>query len=321
MARIIKTYYDSKNYHRFEVESLEDLDLDTGITWLQVTSLENLDLIAQLAKKFNLHPLVTADILSENPMPKLQDYTDYLFLIVEKVSLSKDQNLEVSKFSFLLFEKLVISFQQFESEVFDYLISRLSAGLNVRNSGADDLLYALVDTIVDDYFGVIEEIGDYIDKVEEKVLIDPKKEILNEVYLIKRNLIYLRKTLWPTRTAISHLTKNDYNLIDEKTIYYFRDVYDNIIQMIDIIETYRDICSGMLDTYLSSVSNKTNEIMKVLTIFSTIFIPLTFIAGVYGMNFKVLPELSWKYGYLGFWIISLVIIVSLLRYFKKKMWF
>ena len=145
--------------------------------------------------------------------------------------------------------------------------------------------------------------------------------MLGEIYLIKRNLIYIRKTLWPTRTAISHLTKNDYDLVDEKTLYYFRDIYDNIIQMIDIIETYRDICSGMLDTYLSSVSNKTNEIMKVLTIFSTIFIPLTFLAGVYGMNFKFLPELSWKYGYLGFWIISIIIILILLRYFKKKKWF
>lgn len=323
MANIIITQYSSDSYKRFNVENFDDLtlDLDSGVTWLQITTLKNLDLISKVAQKFNLHPLVTADILSDNPMPKLQDYQDYLFLIVEKINLRNSQKLEVSKFSFLLFENLIISFQQAESEVFDFLISRLKSGLNVRKSGADDLLYALVDTLVDDYFSVIEEIGDYIDEVEEKVLVEPKKEMLGEIYLIKRNLIYIRKTLWPTRTAISHLTKNDYDLVDEKTLYYFRDIYDNIIQMIDIIETYRDICSGMLDTYLSSVSNKTNEIMKVLTIFSTIFIPLTFLAGVYGMNFKFLPELSWKYGYLGFWIISIIIILILLRYFKMKKWF
>ena len=236
------------------------------------------------------------------------------------MNLVEDGELEVEQFSFILFKDLVISFQQWDSKIFDSILSRLSEGSNIRKNGADDLLYALTDTIVDNYFLVVEKIGENIDEVEDIVLLNPKREVLQEIYKLKRDLIYIRKTLWPMRNAISSISKNDYDLVDEKTLYYFRDVYDHIIQMIDIIETYRDICSGMLDTYLSSISNKTNDIMKVLTIFSTIFIPLTFIAGVYGMNFRYLPELNWKYGYASFWIISAVITGFLLRFFKKKNW-
>ena len=149
---------------------------------------------------------------------------------------------------------------------------------------------------------------------------NPRKEILEEIYKLKRELVYIRKTLWPMRNTINSLSKNDFDLIDGKTIYYFRDVYDHIIQMIDMVETYREICSGMMDTYLTNISNKTNDIMKVLTVFSTIFIPLTFLAGVYGMNFKYLPELNWKYGYASFWVISAILTGFMLRYFRNKKW-
>jgi magnesium transporter len=199
-------------------------------------------------------------------------------------------------------------------------LCRLKEGTNIRKNGADDLLYGLLDAIVDNYFLIVEDIGEKIDTVEDELLLNPKKEILQKIYTLKRDLIYIRNSLWPMRNVISSLSKNDYDLIDGKTIYYLRDVYDHVIQMIDIIETYRDICSGMLDTYLSSIGNKTNEVMKVLTIFSTIFIPLTFLAGVYGMNFRYLPELNWKYGYFSFWIISIIIIILMLRFFRKKDW-
>ncbi|HHX59842.1 MAG TPA: magnesium/cobalt transporter CorA [Epulopiscium sp.] len=203
---------------------------------------------------------------------------------------------------------------------FDRIIERLKEGANIRKNGADDLLHALIDTIVDNYFSVIEAIGENLDEVEDKVLLNPQKDLLEDIYKLKKELIYVRRVLWPMRNVISSVAIKEYELIDGKTIYYFKDIDDHIVQMIDIVETYRDISTGILDTYLSSISNKTNDIMKVLTIYSTIFIPLTFIAGVYGMNFKYLPELNWKYGYISFWVISAIITGFLIRFFKKKEW-
>ena len=293
---MIYANYNSEKFERRELEDLDELVIsqDNSVKWLEITSLDDIELINKIGKRFNIHPLVIEDVLNEDHMPKLEDYEEYLFLIVEGLNLRNDGELEIEQFSFILFKDLVISFQQKDSNPFGSVLARMSEGSNIRKNGADDLLYALTDTIVDNYFLVVEKIGENIDEVEDKVLLDPQKEILQEIYKLKRNLIYIRKTLWPMRNAISSLSKNEFDLIDDRTLYYFRDIYDHIIQMIDIIETYRDICSGMLDTYLSSISNKTNDIMKVLTIYSTIFIPLTFIAGVYGMNFKYLPELNWK---------------------------
>ena len=321
-TNIAYTRYNNKEFSRDEVLNLDEivLDKDDKVKWIEIKSLDNMDVIKEVGERFKLHPLVIEDILNTSHMPKLEDYDEYLFLIIEGMDLSKDEKLETRQFSFILFKDMVISFQESESKIFDNTLERLREGANIRKNGADDLLYALTDMVVNNYFLVVERIGEKIDEVEDKVLLDPKKEVLQEIHKLKRDLIYIRKTLWPMRNAISSISKNDFDLIDERTLYYFRDVYDDIIQMIDIIETYRDICSGILDTYLSSIGNKTNEIMKVLTIFSTIFIPLTFIAGVYGMNFKYLPELSWKYGYASFWIISIIITGFLLRFFKKKNW-
>lgn len=319
---IIYTNYNSEKFERRELEDLDELVIsqDNSVKWLEITSLDDIELINKIGKKFNIHPLVIEDVLNQDHMPKLEDYEEYLFLIVEGLNLCDDGELEIEQFSFILFKDLVISFQEKDSNSFVNVLARMTEGSNIRKNGADDLLYALTDTIVDNYFLVVQKIGENIDEVEDKVLLNPQRKILQEIYKLKRDLIYIRKTLWPMRNAISSISKNDYDLVDEKTLYYFRDIYDHIIQMIDIIETYRDICSGMLDTYLSSISNKTNDIMKVLTIFSTIFIPLTFIAGVYGMNFKYLPELNWKYGYASFWVISAIITGFLIRFFKKKNW-
>ena len=321
-GNIIYTNYNSERFERIEVKDLDRLIIpkDNSVKWLEINSLEEIELINKIGRKFNIHPLVIEDILNENHMPKVEDYEEYLFLIIEGINLHEDGELAVEQFSFILFKDLVISFQKSDSNPFRTVLAKMSEGSNMRKNGADDLLYALTDTIVDEYFLVVEKIGENIDEVEDEVLLNPQREVLQKIYKLKRNLIYLRKTLWPMRNTISSLSKDEFKLIDERTLYYFRDIYDHIIQMIDIIETYRDICSGMLDTYLSSISNKTNDIMKFLTIFSTIFIPLTFIAGVYGMNFKYLPELNWKYGYASFWVISIIITYFMLRFFKKKNW-
>lgn len=322
MGKVIYTNYNSKEFERKEILDLNELALsdDSNIKWLDITSLDNLNIVKEVGAKFNLHPLVIEDIVNNDHMPKLDDYDNYLVLIIRAMHLNKDRKLETEQFSFVLFKDMVISFQQAESDRFDRIIERLKEGANIRKNGADDLLHALIDTIVDNYFSVIEAIGENLDEVEDKVLLNPQKDLLEDIYKLKKELIYVRRVLWPMRNVISSVAIKEYELIDGKTIYYFKDIDDHIVQMIDIVETYRDISTGILDTYLSSISNKTNDIMKVLTIYSTIFIPLTFIAGVYGMNFKYLPELNWKYGYISFWVISAIITGFLIRFFKKKEW-
>lgn len=322
-TKLMFTNYNNDRFERTEVKNPSDLIIpqDNSVKWLEVNLLEDTELVMKVGQKFNIHPLVIEDILNGDHMPKLEDYEEYLLLIVEGMELQDDGTLKQEQFSFILFKDLVISFKPSGAKTFEPILSRMTEGSNIRKNGADDLLYALTDTIVDNYFLVVEKIGENIDDVEEKVLSNPQREVLQEIYKLKRSLIYIRKTLWPMRNAIGSLYKNQFELIDERTLYYFRDIYDHIIQMIDIVETYRDICSGMLDTYLSSISNKTNDIMKVLTIFSTIFIPLTFLAGVYGMNFRNLPELNWEFGYFIFWGISAVITGLMLRFFKNKNWF
>lgn len=322
-TKLMFTNYNNDRFERTEVKNLSDLIIpqDNSVKWLEVNLLEDTELVMKVGQKFNIHPLVIEDILNGDHMPKLEDYEEYLLLIVEGMELQDDGTLKQEQFSFILFKDLVISFKPSGAKTFEPILSRMTEGSNIRKNGADDLLYALTDTIVDNYFLVVEKIGENIDDVEEKVLSNPQREVLQEIYKLKRSLIYIRKTLWPMRNAIGSLYKNQFELIDERTLYYFRDIYDHIIQMIDIVETYRDICSGMLDTYLSSISNKTNDIMKVLTIFSTIFIPLTFLAGVYGMNFRNLPELNWEFGYFIFWGFSAVITGLMLRFFKNKNWF
>lgn len=322
MDKIIYTRYDHESFEQIEILDLDQLKIedDDQIKWLDIISFNNEGLIKEVGEKFNLHPLDIEDISNNDHMPKLEDYDEHLILIIKAISLNNEEELETQQFSFVLFKNLLLSFRQPESILFDKVIRKLEQGGSIKKNGADDLLHALTDSIVDNYYEVIEVIGENLDEVEDRVLLNPNKDLLEEIYKLKRELIYTRRVLWPMRNAISSIAIKEYKLIDGKTIYYFKDIDDHIVQMIDIVETYRDISTGILDTYLSSISNKTNDIMKVLTIYSTIFIPLTFIAGVYGMNFKYLPELNWEYGYASFWVISAIITGFLLRFFKKKEW-
>lgn len=301
-----------------DVQEIGDMDRDK-VNWIDISSLEYTDIIKEMAEKFKLHPLVLKDILNVGHIPKLEDYEGYLFLIIKDVNY-EDNKLKVKQISLILFENIVLSFQESGPNLYDDIIISLKEGASIRKNGADDLLYVLIDKVIDNYFEVIELIGREIDIIEDEVLLNPGKEVLDNIYNLKKNLIYMRKILWPMRNAINDIIKNEYDLIDKRTIYYFRGIYNHIIQILDMNETYREICIGVLDTYLSSVGNKTNDIMKILTIYSTIFIPLSFIAGVYGMNFKYFPELNWKYSYLGFWLITLIMIGVMLRFFKKKNW-
>lgn len=319
---LILTTYNSDQLSRVKIGSIEEFlgDSKMGIKWLDVIGLSKVEVIRELSKELNIHPLAQEDILNTSQSPKLEDFDSNLFVITKNIFKGEDGYLDSEHICILLYSNSVITFQEYDTDSFYHIHNRLEEGKLLRASGADDLFYALLDSIVDNYFLVLEELGSEIDRVEDELLEKPSKEILNKIYHLKRELVYLRNILWPMRNLTSTLSRGESQLIDQQTIRYLKDIYDHIIQMIDIVETYREICSGMLDTYLSSIGSKTNEVMKILTIFSAIFIPLTFLAGVYGMNFKFFPELDWRFGYFGFWGISILITVVMLRFLKGKGW-
>lgn len=324
-AKIVYTSYDRDKITVSETRDLDEiLDLDQEtIKWLDIIGLHDVDFIEELGTRIGVHPLVIEDILNTSQSSKIEDYEDYLFIVIKNIYIceeDEENEFEFEQICFLLFKNMVISFQERKAEAFSHMESRLKKGSYLRNGGADDLLHALMDYIVDNYFLAIEKIGKDLDIVEDVLLESPERQLLERIYIIKKSLIYIRSILWPMRNVFSSLSKNEYNLIDGKTVYYMRDIYDHTIQILEIIETYREIYSDMLATYLSSIGNKTNDVMKVLTIFSTIFIPLSFLTGVYGMNFTNFPELNWKYGYISFWVLSLGVIVFMFRFFKKRDW-
>lgn len=322
-TKMIYTKYNSEEIDRENLENIDAFINDEQkdkVKWLSVIGLQNTELIESLCQSLDVHPLVSEDIVNTGQAAKFEDYERYLFINAKSIVFNEEDGLDNEQISFLLFKNQLISFQESESSIFNALIKRLADGTYIRKNDADDLLYGLLDNIVDHYFVIMEKIGDEIDNVEDELLSNPDKEVLHKIYALKRDLIFIQNTLWPMRNVVNTLSRNEFDLIDEKTTRYFRDVYDHAIQMIDITETYRDISSGMLDTYLSSISNKTNDVMKILTLYSTIFSPLSFLAGVYGMNFKYFPELNWKYSYPVFWLISIVLTIVMIRFFKKKDW-
>lgn len=322
--QMIYTKYNEKELSQSEliqVDSFSEGEEKGWTKWLNVIGLHEVDLVESLCEKYGVHPLVIEDILNTGQAAKVEDYGNYLFVNAKSIFFDDSGDLDTEQLSFLLFDDYtLISFQERETDVSSKVNKRLVKGTYIRKNKAADLLYGFLDTIVDDYFLVMEQIGKQIDEVEDELLDQPTEEVLHKIYQLKRDLVFMQNTLWPMRNVLSTLARGNYDEINEKSVRYYRDVYDHIIQMIDIAETYRDISSGMLDTYLSSISNKTNDIMKILTIYSTIFIPLSFLAGVYGMNFKIMPELNWEYSYPVFWLISIGLTLVMLRFFKKKDW-
>lgn len=320
--RLVLTTYNNEVFERQEIGSVKDLlqEKRDVVKWLDVIGIANIETVQDICRDLGIHPLAQEDILNTSQNPKAEDYESFLFMVTKNIFFDGEGILDTEQICLVLFNDTVVTFQEYDNDSFQYIHQRLEEGKTLRRNGSDDLIYALIDSIIDNYFVVLEAIGDEIDQVEDQLLEKPEKEVLNRIYNLKRELIFFRNILWPTRNLTSELARGEFEAIDQKTIIYFRDIYDHVIQMIDIVETYRDICSGMLDTYLSSIGYKTNEVMKILTVFSTIFIPLTFLAGVYGMNFRYFPELDWKLGYFGFWGISALITVFMLRFLRNKGW-
>jgi magnesium transporter len=262
------------------------------------------------------------DILNTDQRPKMEDYGEYLYIVLRMLNYNdKSSEIESEQISLVLGPNFVFSFQEREGDTFNPIRDRIrnSKG-RIRKMGADHLAYTLLDSIIDNYFIILEKLGEKIEFLEEEVITRPTPETLQTVHHLKREMIFLRKGVWPLREVISGLERGESSLIKESTRIYLRDVYDHTIQTIDTIETYRDMVSGMLDIYLSSISNRLNAVMKVLTIIATIFMPLTFLAGIYGMNFKYMPELEWRWGYPAVWFAVVLISVSMLIYFRKKRW-
>lgn len=294
----------------------------SGVTWLDIDGVHQPEILEAVGTHVNLHPLVIEDIHNTYQRPKVEDYEDSLYIVLKMISWNETlTEIQAEQVSLILGKNFVASFKEDPGDIFDPVRLRLREGKGrIRKLGADYLAYSLLDQVVDNYFLVLENLGEQIEDLEEELITNPDASTLQVIYHLKRELIFLRKSVWPLREAIGTLVRGESPLLQPDTLLYLRDVYDHTIQVIDTIETFRDMVSGMLDIYLSSISNRMNEVMKVLTIIATIFIPLTFIAGVYGMNFANMPELQWSGGYYMVWGVMIAIFIGMLIFFKRKEW-
>lgn len=305
------------------ITDLPEIDADAGKTvWLNIDGLHDVALIETIGARFGIHSLTLEDILQTGQRPKAELFEAYLYIVLKALQYHEaDEGVASEQISFLLLPGILISFQESVGDVFDGVRERLTKGKGrIRSLGSDYLAYALLDAIVDQYFVILEKLGQDIESVEEELTESPTSHTMQRIHELRHEFIYLRKQIWPLREVVNNLSKDDSGIFLEKTRLFLRDVYDHTIQVIDTVESYRDILSGFLDLYLSIVSNKLNEVMKVLTLISTIFIPITFIVGVYGMNFKYMPELDWHWGYFGAWGLILVVVGLMVFFVKKKNW-
>ena len=315
--------YNELSVSELPTDDLSHLQDDpAAVDWLQIQGLRDVGKINQIAQHLGIHPLIIEDIFNENQRAKTENLENGVFVVLKFINYDKQKNyISLDQVSLIFQGNMVISFQNTDFPIFAVIRDRiLKAGGRIRKMQADYLLYSLIDLIVDNYFSVLEELDNDIEMLEELLINNPRSVILQEIYRLKREIIVIRRAVWPLREAVSILNRFDNPILQETTQIYVRDLYDHTIQVIDTTETLREMISGMLDIYLSSISNKMNEVMKVLTIFAAIFIPLTFLAGVYGMNFEFMPELPIKWAYPVWWIITILVGLGMLFHFKKKKW-
>jgi len=323
--KITVTDYNEALCEEKEINALKECFYHTDpsiISWINVEGLHEIEVIQQVGECEGLHPLVLEDILNTDQRPKLEDFGEYLYIVLKMLRKGEGTDIATEQVSLILGVNFVISFQEgIKGDVFDPIRERIRNGKGkLRSMGADYLAYSLMDAIVDNYFVVLEVTEERIEQLEEEVMVSPSAETVRKLHKLKRDMIFLRKAVWPLREVLSAMTRRESKLISDQVALYLRDVYDHVIQVIDIVEASRDILSGMLDIYLSSMSNRLNEVMKFLTVIGTIFMPLTFLVGVYGMNFEYLPELEWHYGYYAVWIFMVALSAAMILYFKRKRW-
>lgn len=317
--------FDMDNVYENEIKNLDDYSIQEGfkgVTWINVNGIHDTTVIEKIGNRFNIHNLVLEDILNTSQRPKIEDFNDYIFLVLKMLSYDKERKeVDTEQVSFIIGQDYLISFQEREGDVFQPVRERIKYGRGkIRKMKADYLVYSLVDAIVDNYFYIMEAIGGDIEDIEAQLLENPNPETIHQIQRLRKELIFLRKAVWPLREVLNTLLRGESKLIQKTTIIFLRDVYDHTIQIIETTETYREMVAGLHELYLSSISHRMNEIMKVLTIIATIFIPLTFITGIYGMNFEFMPELKWKFGYFLSLIIMGCIGLVMFIYFKRKKW-
>jgi magnesium transporter len=319
--RMRRISYAPDKVEEDEIRDPKELANRTGkVNWVNVDGVHDVALLEKIGASFGLHPLVIEDIANTDQRPKVEDFGDYLYIVIRMFDHAEN-GISSEQMSLILGRDFVLSFQEAEGDVFDSVRQRIRSGKGkIRKEGPDYLAYALIDAIVDDYFSLLEKTGEEIELMEERLVTDPNPRVLQDIHHLKIQMILLRKSVWPLREVVASLEKDETKLIRPGTKTYLRDVYDHTIHVIDTVETFRDMVSGMLDIYLSSVSNRLNEIMKFLTIITTIFIPLSFIAGVYGMNFRHMPELALPEAYPAVLGLMALVGLTMVLYFRKKKW-
>lgn len=308
--------------HDVSADQCRNFSKTPGVTWINVNGIHDIALIAALGTCFDLHPLTLEDIVNTSQRLKIEEFPNYIFIVLKMMTFNETTSrIDIEHVSLILGEHFVISFQEGAGDVFDPVRERLrSAKGRIRSMKSDYLAYSLMDAVVDHYFLAVERIGERIEEIDDRVLTESKPEDINEIHRLKRDILMVRKAVWPLREEIGAVAKSDVAMIRQETKVYWRDLYDHTFQILDMADTYRDLLGGMHDTYLSGMSHRMNEIMKVLTIIATIFIPLTFIAGVYGMNFERMPELTWRWGYYLILGVMLGVGAGLLYFFRRKKW-
>jgi len=313
--------------HRFERQ--DDITLqqcltartETGVNWINLYGIHDIDLLRSLGEAFDIHPLVLEDILNTTHRPKIEVYDRYLLVILKMISSNQEQKVEIEQMSFVLGENFILSFQERPGDVFNGVRERLQrANGRIRNRGADYLLYALLDSIIDHYFHVLENIDDRLAYFEQELISDSALDSMNQIHFFSKELLLLRKAIWPVRDLVTQLQNDDSGLTRETTGIFLRDLYDHVVQAIDNVEAFRDTTTSLLNLYMSISGNRMNEVMKLLTIMASIFIPLTFIAGIYGMNFENMPELKANWGYPLVLLLMCGCAIGMLLFFKRKRW-
>ncbi|NWF89417.1 MAG: magnesium/cobalt transporter CorA [Ignavibacteriaceae bacterium] len=324
--------YDENHFLEKKIDDLKEIEqlyAKAKCFWINLSGLHDVKIIEDVCKIFSIHSLALEDILNVNHSPKIEEHENFLFLILKMIDFNKsNQELNIEQVSMILGKNYVITFQENVGDVFDILRDRIrTAKGRVRTAGPDYLMYRLLDSIVDNYFITLEHIDDKIELIEEKLLEDSEESYLKEIHKLRKDILRLRRAVYPMRDMVYYLQKGENQLIEKPTLVFTRDLYDHIANNIETIENYREIINGVLEVHLTNASHKMNQVIKLLTIISTIFIPLTFIVGIYGMNFNTsvsaynMPELNWKYGYLFIMILMVVISLGLVVFFKRKKWF
>ncbi|MDB9425390.1 MAG: magnesium/cobalt transporter CorA [Microcystis aeruginosa L211-07] len=294
------------------------------VSWMDIQGLGSETVLKQVGEIFNLHPLLLEDVVNVPQRPKLEDYNNQLLVISQMVRLKEDESgFDTEQVSFVLGKRYLLSFQEEElQDCFEIVRDRIRTSQGrVRKSGADYLTYLLLDTIIDGYFPVVEHYEDRIEALEDMIISNPDRDTMQEIYDVRRELLALRRLIWPMRNVLHLLMRDHHGIVSDEVQIYFRDSYDHVIQILEIIEAYRELAASLMDVYMSTMGNKLNEIMKFLTVISTIFIPLTFIVGVYGMNFENMPELKGEWSYFLVWLVMLAVAGGLIFYFWRKGWF